>query len=59
MGVSVHDGHAPILFVKRDARIEVAHAQRDMGQSQVRPFLLSLIGGAISFSAELYAPQNS
>jgi hypothetical protein len=36
VGASVHDGHARIFFVKRDARIQVAHAQRDMGQSQVR-----------------------
>jgi hypothetical protein len=36
VGASVHDGHACVFFVERDARIEIAHAQRDMGQSQVR-----------------------
>src|SRR5215471_11471995 len=36
VGASVHDGHARVFFVKRNARIQVAHVQRDMGQSHVR-----------------------
>ena len=30
-GAPVHDSHACVLFVKRGARIQIAHAQRDMG----------------------------
>jgi hypothetical protein len=34
-GPPMHDGHARVLLVKPDACIEIAHAQRDMGQSEV------------------------
>jgi hypothetical protein len=34
-GPPMHDGHARVLLVKPNACIEIAHAQRDMGQSEV------------------------
>ena len=34
-GAAVHDGHPRIFFVKRNARIEIARGQRDMGQPEI------------------------
>ena len=52
-GAAVYDGHPRIFCVKRDACIEIASGQRDVGQPEVRNFKSS------PFSSAYYSAARS
>src|SRR5260370_13826716 len=50
----MHNGHASILFVKGNARVEIAYGQRDMSQSKIWHRKSSLCGIWVRINFQLH-----